>query len=104
MSKVRIELNLAGVNELMKSGPIQEALQEAGETVAREAERIALSYAHGSGQTPDVKFGVRTHQAQWVAIANVYPDSRKAAKANYEDNVLLKGVGAAGLPTKKPRL
>jgi len=94
LSKVKIELNLAGVNELMKSGPIQEALQEAGEAVAKSAAGMA-------GGEP---YAVRTHLASWVAIANVYPDSRKAAKANYEDNVLLKGVGDAGLPTKKPRL
>ena len=91
MSKVRIELNLKGVNELMKSPEIQSALQEAGEAVARSA----------SGMAGGAPFGTRTHLASFVAITNVYPDSREASRANIQDNVLVKGVGAAGLPTRK---
>ena len=91
MSKVRIELNLAGINELMKSPEIQEALTSAGNAVAQSASGIA-------GGEP---FGVRTHLANWVAITNVYPDSSKANSANLRDNTLLKAVGAVGLPTAK---
>lgn len=91
MSKVRIELNLQGINDLMKSTEIQGALQEAGEAVAAEA----------SGMAGGEPFETRTHQANWVAITNVYPASRQAAKANYEDNVLLKAIGYVGLPTTK---
>ena len=91
MGKVKIELNLAGVNALMKSGEIQEALQAAGEAVAAEA----------GGLAGGAEFGVRTHLANWVAITNVYPDSAEAARMNRQDNVLLKAVGAAGLPTRK---
>lgn len=94
MSKVRIELNLAGINELMKSAEIQAALQEAGEAVAQAA----------GGLSGGAKYAAQTHTADWVAITNVYPDDAEAARANYKDNVLLKGVGQAGLPTKKPRL
>ena len=47
------------------------------------------------------KFGARTHKADFVAITNVYPDSKEAASANYEDNTLLHAVGDVGLPTKK---
>ncbi len=94
MSKVRIEMNLAGVNELMKSQEIQDALQEAGDAVAQSASNMA-------GGEP---YGTRTHLANWVAITNVYPDSRKAYRKNLEDNTLLKAVGAVGLPTKKPRM
>lgn len=100
MSKVKIELNLPGVNALMKSGEIQEALQAAGEAVAAEAERQSLSYAYGSG-VEGFKFGARTHLANWVAVTNVYPASAEAARANRQDNVLLTAVGAAGLPTRK---
>lgn len=89
--KVRIELNLAGVNEMMKSPEIQAALQAAGEAVAQ----YASGMAHGE------PYGVRTHLASWVAITNVYPDSKAASEANMKDNVLLMGVGAAGLPTRK---
>ncbi len=91
---MKIELNLRGINELMQSGPIQEALQNAGEAVAQAA----------SGMAAGEPFGVRTHLADFVAIANVYPDSKAAQRANLSDNVLLKGVGSAGLPTRKPKL
>ena len=90
MSKVRIVLNLAGINELMKSPEIEAALQEAGEAVASAA-----------GGMAGAKFGARTHKANWVSITNVYPDEKKAASANYRDNTLLHAVGDVGLPTRK---
>lgn len=91
MSKVKIELNLAGINAMMKSAEIQAALQSAGEAVAQNA----------GGLSGGAKYGARTHTANWVAITNVYPEDAEAARANYKDNTLLKGVGAAGLPTSK---
>ena len=94
MSKVKIELNLAGINELMKSAEIEAALQDAGEAVAQSA----------GGMSGGAKYAARTHKAGWVSITNVYPDDAKAARANYADNTLLHGVGDVGLPTKKPRL
>lgn len=86
MSKVRVELNLKGINELMKSKEIQGALQEAGEAVAKNA---------GS------EYGVRTHLANWVAITNVYPNSKEAAIDNSENNSLIKAISSAGLPLSK---
>lgn len=74
----KVELNMPGLNELMKSEPIQEALTAAGEAVAA-----------ASG----IECGVRTHVASWVAIANVYPASKDAAKENYQNNALVKGLG-----------
>lgn len=91
MSKVKIELNLAGINELMKSPEIQETLTSAGNAVAQAA----------SGMAGGEPFGVRTHLANWVSITNVWPDSRKANSANLQENVLLKAVGSVGLPTTK---
>lgn len=76
------ELNLPGLNELMKSQEMQAVLTQAGNAVA--------SAAGGD-------YGVRTHVASFVAIANVYPDSAKAAKDNMENNTLVKALGAAGL-------
>ena len=90
MSSIKVELNLRGINEMMMSPEIEAALQQAGEAVARRAEGMA-------GE----KFGARTHKANWVSITNVYPDDKKAASANYEDNTLLHAVGDVGLPTKK---
>lgn len=76
------ELNLPGLNELMKSAEMQAVLTQAGNAVA--------SAAGGD-------YGVRTHVASFVAIANVYPNSAKAAKDNFENNTLVKSLGAAGL-------
>lgn len=76
------ELNLPGLNELMKGAEMQAVLTQAGNAVA--------SAAGGD-------YGVRTHVASFVAIANVYPNSAKAAKDNFENNTLVKALGAAGL-------
>jgi len=82
MAKNKFQLNLAGLNELMKSSEMQTALTEAGNAVASAA---------GSG------YGVRTHVADWVAITNVFPETKEAAEKNLEDNTLVKALGAAGL-------
>lgn len=93
MSKTRVVLNLAGINAMMKSAEIQAHLQAAGEAVAAQA----------SAMSGGAEFAASTHLADWVAITNVYPDSEDAAKANYRDNIILKAVGAVGLPTAKAR-
>ena len=46
MSSVRFELDINGLRELMKSGPMQEALQEAGVTL-EEITAIAVTYGPG---------------------------------------------------------
>lgn len=84
--KVKFELNLAGLNELMKSSEMQGALESAGRAVANNA---------------GTDYGVRVHQASYVAIANVYPDSKQAAAENYKENTLLKALGASGLSMSK---
>lgn len=79
------ELNIAGLNELMKSAEMQAALEQAGQAVADAA----------GGD-----YGVRVHEGDWTAIANVYPDSAEAAKDNYENNTLLKATESTGLRMK----
>ena len=37
----------------------------------------------------------------WIAIVNVFPNSKAAAHENFKDNTLLKAVGAVGLPMSK---
>lgn len=86
MANVEFELNLSGLNEIMKSGEMQSILSEAGAAVAQAA---GGDYGH------------RVHVANFVAICNVYPETKEAAKDNYETNALLKAIGAAGLPTSK---
>ena len=85
MAKPKIELDISGLREVMKSGEAQAALQAAGNAVANAA----------GGD-----YGVRVHLGSFVAIANVYPNSKEAAKKNFEENTLLKACGSAGLPMK----
>lgn len=80
--KVEFELNINGLRELMKGPEMQGILEEAGDTVA--------SIAGGD-------YGHRVHEASYVAICNVFPESAEAAKDNYENNTLLKALGGAGL-------
>jgi hypothetical protein len=86
MSKTEFELNLSGLNELMKSTEMCEILEAAGEAVANAA---------------GAEYGHRVHEANFVAICNVYPESQEAAKENFEENTLLKAIGAVGLSTTK---
>lgn len=86
MGKVKFKLNLPGLNELMKSVEMQNALLEAGQAVANAA---------GSDYAAEV------HKASWIAISNVYPDSKKAAHENFKENTLLKAVGSVGLKQTK---
>lgn len=87
MAKVKFELNLPGLNAVMKSGGIQAQLQAAGNAVAGIA---------------DGNYGVRVHDdPRWLAIANVYPNDQETAIKNSEQNELLKALGAAGLPMTK---
>ena len=86
MSDTRFVLNLRGLNELMKSEEMKAVLKEAGAAVAEAA---GSEYAH------------RVHDASFVSICNVYPDSKKAAHENYKENSLLKAVGSVGLPMTK---
>ena len=85
MSKVEFKLNLPGLNELMKSPEMQACLQEAGDAVA---------------QLAGEEYGVRVHDATFVSIANVYPETEKAAKENYENNTLVKALWSVGLSAK----
>ncbi len=86
MANVDFKLNINGLQEIMKSGEMQSALSEAGAAVANAA---------------GDDYGYRVHTASFVSLCNVYPESKKAAKDNYEKNSLLKAAGAVGLPMSK---
>ena len=86
MSKVKVELNLKGINELMKSSEIQGACTEAAQAVADAA---------------GDEYAVRSGTINFIAFANAYPDSKKAAHENFENNSLLKAISAVGLPQSK---
>ena len=86
MGKVEVKLNLQGINEVMKSPEILSAVEAAGEAVAGYA---GADYATRSGVI------------NYIAYCNVYPDSKDAAKENFEDNTLLKAASAVGLKLTK---
>ena len=75
----------------MKSDEMKEILQEAADSVAGSASSMA------EGEP----FGVDVHDADFVSIASIYPASKEAAQANYEENVLLKALDGSGLPKSK---
>ncbi len=86
MAKVDVKLNLQGINEVMKSPQIQSACEEAGRAVAGAA---------GSD------YGTSSGTIRYIAYCNVFPDSPKAARENYNENTILKAVSAVGLRMTK---
>lgn len=86
MVRSQFKLNLAGLNELMKSKKMQSYLKQAGQAVAAAA-----------GED----YGTETYVLNFVAVQNVFPESAKAARDNYETNALIKALGSAGLSMTK---
>lgn len=84
MGKVKFELYLPGLNELMKSAPMQKALMEAGQAVADNANAQTAGYT-----------------LRWIGTCNVFPDSAESAHDNFKNNTLLKAVGSVGLKQTK---
>ena len=80
MSKIRVELNYAGVGELLKSQEIADTVKEVAEQVADRA---------GDGYATDV------YQAGTRVIASVYTETEEAMKDNLENNTLLKAVSGS---------
>lgn len=76
------ELNLAGLNELMKSPEMQAVTEAAGKAMAQTA---------GDGYT------TKTHVASFVAITSVYPETEAANQDNLQNNTMLKAAQASGL-------
>ena len=86
MGKVKVKLNLKGINEVMKSPEILSAVEAAGQAVANAA---GTDYATRSGLI------------RYIALCNVYPDNNKAAKDNFDNNTVIKAASAAGLKLTK---
>ncbi len=78
MSKVEITLNEAGIQELLKSGEMQNVLS----TIAREKASAA-----GPG------YGSEVHVFSKRAVAHIFPTTKESAKDNYQNNTLIKVVG-----------
>jgi hydroxymethylglutaryl-CoA reductase len=80
LSKIRVELNYAGVGELLKSQEIADTVKEVAEQVAARA---------GDGYATDV------YQTGTRVIASVYTETEEAMKDNIENNTLLKAVSGS---------
>lgn len=89
MNKVDFELDIEGLQELMKSSEMQQILNETATNVADKARM----------QTGGEDFGHDVRVASYVAIGTVFPQSEAAARASYQDNVLEKSL--SGLPRTK---
>lgn len=87
MSKVKIKLNLPGINQVMKSTPIKSAIKQAANAVADIA---------GAGYVAE-----NPREINWIGIVNVYPENKQAGHDNFKNNTLLKAIQAAGLPLTK---
>lgn len=86
MADVKFELNLPGLNELMKSPEMQAVLDSAGAQVASIA---------GSD------YAANPNTGRWIGFSNVYPNSKRAAHENFKDNTLIKALSASGLRMSK---
>ena len=82
---VDFELDLAGLNELMKSAEMQSVLKQAGSSI--------VSAAGGD-------YNTQTYVLNFVAVQNVWPASREAAIDNARHNTLVKAAGSSGLKMK----
>ena len=87
MSKhVEFKLNLAGLNELMKSDEMKACLREGADAVA---------------EASGIECGIDVHDGTWTSLAHIYPANEEAAIENYHNNSLLKGLGGVGLHAEK---
>ena len=77
MSKVKVEINYAGVGALLKSDEVRSF-------IGAEAERRAQSLGDG--------YGTDTYMAGSRVIASIYTETAEAAQENMENNTLLKAV------------
>lgn len=84
MAGFKFELNLPGLNALMKSPEMQAVLDKAGADMAGRASDMA------EGEP----FRHKTKTLNWIAVTNVAPDSIEAAQANLDENILLKALGS----------
>ena len=84
MSKVKFQLKLKGLNEVMKSPELQAIMQEKGEAISNAA----------SSMSDGGEFEAQTKPIRWIAVTDVRAKDNKAMKAVLEDNVLLKAFNA----------
>lgn len=81
MSKVKVKLNLPGINEVMKDPEIVAACEQA----AREV-----------GSASGIETEVESGTINFIAYANVGPATEEAERENFDNNSLVKAISSAG--------
>ena len=88
MAKVRFELNLKGLNELMKGPAMQAVLDEKGAQIQSRAESIA--------QDPKAEYSRSIWTGNWISKSVVRADNPEAIHENLKNNTLLKAIEGGG--------
>ena len=83
MSKAKFELNLQGLNQLMKGPEIQAMLQSKGDEVASRAQSMC----------PKGEYQTRTVTGNYIATTFVSAEDWASIKDGFENNTLLKALG-----------
>lgn len=82
--KIKVELNLAGVNELMKRQELQDMMQALGEQIASKAESMSMN--------PKAEYEANTKTLNWIAVTNIRAANHEAFVENLENNTLNKAL------------
>lgn len=90
MAKVKVELNLKGINKVMTSAPVEAKLSEMGNKIAREA-NVQMG-AHEGQDGFEANVAKKRHP--WVARVYVTPVGFYAIRHNAKYNTLLKALDA----------
>lgn len=80
MPNIRFELDIPGLDELMKSGEMQSVLNS-----------VAASIQGSAGPGYEIEYA---HPLTYTAIAAVHANSRETVKDCFENNALLKYAGS----------
>ncbi len=83
MSKANFELNLPGLNQLMKGPEMQAMLQEKGNEVASRAKSMC----------PKGEYETRTVTGRFIATTFVSAENWAAINDGFEHNTLNKALG-----------
>ena len=82
--KIKVELNLAGVNELMTRQELQDMMQGLGEQIASKAESMSMN--------PKAEYESNTKTLNWIAVTNIRAANHEAFVENLENNTLNKAL------------
>ena len=89
MGKVKFELTLKGLNEIMKGPQMQAVLDEKGAKIMNAANNMAS--ANGNDKA---EYSRSIWVGNWIAASQVRCDNSESVHDNYENNTLLKAINS----------